>query len=70
MRYTVTRAYTSGSGGPWRAGDVVEIDDDLAAHLEADSPGLLVPVADEPEPEARTFDAPPHDRQVKAARKR
>lgn len=45
MRYTINHAYRSfrdgQNFGPWEPGEQVELDDDVAAWLERDSPGLL-----------------------------
>lgn len=48
-------------------GEVIECDDDFAAMLNVDSPGVLVPLPDEPEPETREITEPPADRQVKTS---
>ena len=66
-QYRVTQHYQSGIGS-FRKDAIVEVPDDLAAHIERDAPGTLEPIADEPE--TRADDAPPHDRMVKTARKR
>jgi hypothetical protein len=46
-RYTVQgryEAYKDGQRlGPWRKGDEVELDQDVAEHVERDCPGLLKP---------------------------
>lgn len=61
--WTVQWDYASSIGGPWSAGEVVTLDEETAAHVNRSSPGVLVrkPAAG---------DGPPHDRMVKAARKR
>ncbi len=41
-RYKVQWNYSSALGGPWRKGDVVELDPDLAEAINRDSPGVLV----------------------------
>ena len=66
-RYIVGHNYTSNLGAFVQGSDV-EINDDLAAHINRDSPGTLLPVNEAPE--ARAEDHPPHDRMVKTARKR
>lgn len=65
--YLVTQDYRSGLGA-FGEGQTVELDDELAAHIERDSPGTLVRVS--ALPETRTLDAPPADRMIKTARKR
>lgn len=65
-QYIVQWDYASGIGGPWAAGETVELTDDRAEAINRDSPGVLVavgPVADAPIPEAR-------DRMVKRAKHR
>lgn len=42
-RYAVQHGYRTQSLGPWEPGQVIDLDDALAAHVEADSPGCLVP---------------------------
>lgn len=68
--YRVTQHYQSGLGA-FRKGEIVELVDDFAAHINRDAPGTLEPYL-EPEPESgtRADDAPPHDRMVKTARRR
>lgn len=62
--------YRSSYGGG-REGDTVEIDEELAAAINRDSPGALVPVTAEPEPEsARAVDKPPSDRMHRRGRTR
>lgn len=62
--------YLSGLG-QFAAGDVVQLVDDLAAHINRDSPGTLESVFEPgPEDDGRTLDAPPHDRMLKGAKKR
>ena len=46
-------------------GEVVELDDDIAAWLKTDSPGLLSAVEEE-----RAVEEPPQDRMVKRGKKR
>ena len=64
VRYLVEhdyRAYSDGQWvGPWRAGDVVQIDAGVAAWVNRDSPGTLVPV-DSPTPQAPTDPATPSE---------
>lgn len=69
MRYRATRRYQSGLGS-FSEGDVVDLVDDVAAHINRDSPGTLEPVYDALPPAERAFDAPPQDRMVKGARRR
>lgn len=70
-RYRVTRRYESGLGS-YAEGDVVDLVDDFAAHINRDSPGTLElePAYEALPPAERAFDAPPQDRMVKSARKR
>lgn len=65
-QYTVQWNYHSGIGGPWAEGETVELDEERAAAINRDSPGVLVEVGvvdDAPIPEAR-------DRMVKKAKHR
>lgn len=64
MTYTVQWNYQSGLGGPWLAGQVLEVDDALAIALNHDSPGVLVPTA---QSALIPPNAPPHNRQVTSA---
>ena len=63
-KYRFNWRYISSYGGPWEEGEVVELDDELAEALGRDSPGVLGEV------KARALEAPPQDRQVKAAQTR
>lgn len=73
--YRFNHSYKS-NVGTWGKGETAELPDALAAHLLTDSPGCISPVKPKPEPESepdddtRAADAPPHDRQVKAAPKK
>lgn len=80
--HRITRRYKSGLG-VFSEGDVVDLDDELAAHLERDSPGLLAGVDSapaEPDPEtepdgevedeAEREKKPPRDRQARTPRNR
>ena len=64
VRYLVEhdyRAYSDGQWvGPWRAGDVVQIDAGVAAWVNRDSPGTLTPI-DSPTPPASTDPATPSE---------
>jgi len=60
MQYTVAHNYRNG-GTVLEAGAVVDLDEEAAAFLLRDSPGVLVPVV-----EVRDVVAPPSDRQVHA----
>lgn len=64
--YTVQWDYSSGLGGPWEQGAVVQLAPELAEAINRDSPGVLAlvgPVDEAPIPEAR-------DRMVKRAKRR
>ena len=70
-RYIVQRYYHS-DYATYQAGDVIELDDDTAAWLNRDSPGVIAEVVPpepepvpEPEPETRIAAAPPADRMVR-----
>lgn len=76
MKFLVNWNYRAG----WKedvlilhAGETVHLDDDAAAHVLADSPGVLTPLAEtataEPVAE-RALDEAPQDRQIKRAPKR
>lgn len=43
-RYQVQHRYRANELGPWQAGDEVELQADVAAHVNRDSPGTLVEV--------------------------
>lgn len=69
MQYTVNWSYRAGKFGPWQAGDLIDLADADAEHVNADSPGVLsivlpkpVPVpwvdADEPRPVDRMARTP------------
>jgi len=60
-KYVFQWRYASGIARG-EAGEVIECDENFAAQLNVDSPGVLVPFE---EPKART--EPPADRQVKAS---
>jgi len=68
-RYRVTRDHQFGEQ-PWKAGQVVEINNPLiAATLASNHEGLLERLYDEaPIVEGRIVEQAPHDRQVKAAK--
>lgn len=62
MKYIVQWAYGSSYGGPWQAGESVELEPDVAAQINIDSPGVLV----EPKaPATRAPEEPTRHRQVK-----
>lgn len=63
-RFRATQDYRSGLGD-FTAGQEVDLPEDMAAHINRDSPGTLEPVA-----ATRQIDAPPADRMVKTARRR
>jgi hypothetical protein len=65
-KYTVTRNYSSSTLGTYAKGDVVELDEELAAWANRDSPGVLEPYKEK----KRAAEKPPEDRQVKSSRKR
>lgn len=60
MQYRVAHSYRNGTIA-LQAGAVVVLDDETAAFLLRDSPGVIVPVL-----ETRDVAAPPQDRQVVA----
>lgn len=70
MQYRVQWNYASSRGGPWKAGDVVEIDHAGDAEaINQDSPGVLVPATIAPSaasaaPAARDVDEAPNDRMM------
>lgn len=66
-RYLVTHAYQTDRLGPWVAGDEVELDDAIAAHVERDSPGTLQSATGQAE---RAVIEPPRDRMVRQSRRR
>jgi hypothetical protein len=58
--YKVQWDYASSLGGPWKEGDIVELDPSEAGVFERDSPGVLV----------ATKKAATQDRMVKSAESR
>ena len=70
QKYVVQWSYKSGIGGPWGAGAVVNLDDDVAEAINKDSPDVLVLWTPKPEPEPETETpkrapkAPEKDRQM------
>ena len=64
-KYKVNWYYVSGAGGPWLEGDVVELEEEKAEHINRDSPGVLEPVKGK-----KSTKAVPHDRMVKEAMNR
>ncbi len=71
-KYTYQWRYSSGLGSG-NIGDEVEYDDELAAQINNDSPGVLVPSDAKPkkaEAETKAVDEAPNDRMVKEATKR
>ncbi len=72
-RYIVQHHYES-HVGRYKTGQILELDDELAAWMNRDSKGVLVEIIDgpsavvkEPELEARVIEAPPEDRMVRKA---
>lgn len=64
MKYLAVQRYASGLyPGGFAAGDVLDLDEEHAGSINRDAPGTLVPYAE-------GMEAPPADRQVKAAEKR
>lgn len=71
MRYRVSWKYQSGLGGPWSAGEVLEMDPASAEAINRDSPGVLVPASAQALPDSGGGQEPGEGtRQVKAARTR
>lgn len=62
MKFKVQWKYYSSMGGPWEADDNVDLDEDHAAMINRDSPGVLR--------EVKQTSAPKSDRQVKKAETR
>lgn len=63
-RYEVQHLYSSFSGSqgaPWLKGATVDLDEARAAWINVDSPGTLVLVPEEPEPEAEPDQAEQDD---------
>lgn len=72
QKYVYQWNYRSGYGAGAK-GDVVDLDDETAAAINRDSPGVLVlqaAVVVEAPPVTRDMTAPPQDRQVKTASRR
>lgn len=77
--YYVNWRYSSSLGGPWKIGDEVTLDEETAIAINNDSPGVLTPLEEVTEEAAKQEvpasdtslpDAPPADRQLKAASRR
>lgn len=68
MKFRVRWDYRSSIGGPWLAGDVVDVDPGVAEAIGKDSPGVLTP-SPLPSPSvgegAREMEKPPRDRMVR-----
>lgn len=72
LKYVVQWTYKSSNGGPWGAGAVVSVDEDVAKAINRSSPGVLIPFVPEPEPtpkpevkvSERAPKAPAKDRQM------
>ena len=60
--YTVLWRYNSNIGGPWAKGEVIQIDEALAARINIDSPGVL---AVDIVPKTKDLSIAPQDRQIK-----
>ncbi len=67
MKYKVQWRYTSSLGGPWEAGEAVELDEELAAAINLDSPGVL---ALEIPGQERATKRAPMDRMVRGGKDR
>lgn len=63
--YVAQWKYKSSLGGPWQAGERVELEPELAEAINRDSAGVLALEANQPA--ARQVSEPPQDRMVKAA---
>ena len=64
--YRATQRYASSYfPGGVAAGEVYDLDADVAEDINRDAPGTLEPVVATPEPEVREVKAPPHDRMVR-----
>lgn len=59
MKYRVNWRYQSGLGGPWQAGDFIDLDEALADRINVDSPGVL-------SSEGELATLPEADRMIKA----
>lgn len=72
MRYRVNWNYRSSLGGPWSAGQLVELAEATAAAVDASSPGVLTLDPDDAEhPDEKGAESPATgERQVKGARNR
>lgn len=73
MIYVEQHGYSSALGGPWAAGQEMELSEAEAARFNVDSPGVLKPkAAVEPKAEAETTRQaePEKTRQIKAAKNR
>lgn len=72
MKYKFTRRYISGAGH-FGAGQVVDMDEQLAAWFNRDDPGCLVPFVDEAmttTAEERAPEAPEHNRMERGKKRR
>lgn len=71
-RYEVQHAYHSVGAqvGPWKVGDLVELDEASAEWVNRDSPGCLVAAAEAPRGEPVREQLPGRDRQHRGGRNR
>lgn len=70
-KYKVNWDYASGFGGPWKKGEVIELEEGEAAAINVDSPKVLSRQAERKKAAPKKRAQPKQeDRQVKAAKNR
>lgn len=69
-KYRVQWNYQSGLGGPWKAGDEVEMEEWRYRHINVDSPGVLKVIVEGEKLPKVTRGKTGKDRQVKTAANR
>jgi len=74
MQYKFLKRYRHNQTN-YKPGDVVDLTDEQARHINRDEPGTVVlaevpTLRAEPQAEARTLETPPQDRAVRAAAKK
>ena len=69
-KYKVQWKYSSGLGGPWLAGDIVDLSVDLADYINRDSPGVLKPVKETAKEQTSKSAEKPKDKTGKGGKNR
>lgn len=66
MQYVVQWKYKSSLGGPWQAGEVIELEEELAEAVNRDSVGVLLPAAEDVAPQVQAALARTNRMQISA----